>query len=100
VNRSIVLLLAFALSGCGQSPGEKAMADLSVMMRDEARQVRSGVGLHDIFTDCSTDCSGHRAGYLWALERPAIAVSEDCPVERGHSFYHGCVMGIRAASVM
>lgn len=39
---------------------------------------------------CTKDCSGHRAGYEWAL-RYGIIDPDDCPYSPAHnSFWEGC----------
>jgi hypothetical protein len=40
--------------------------------------------------ECTDDCSGHRAGYLWA-ERNDITDEVNCPDGNSNSFYEGCV---------
>ncbi len=41
--------------------------------------------------ECTDDCSGHRAGYLWA-ELKGITDPTDCPVPRNSwSFHEGCL---------
>lgn len=75
------------------------MAELTVSMRAQSEMVRRGVGLQEIFEgQCTADCSGHRAGYLWALERPSVTEDDCQPGEQGESFAAGCRMGVVAAS--
>jgi hypothetical protein len=40
---------------------------------------------------CTTDCSGHEAGYRWAEEK-GITDPDDCPIDphNSHSFTEGC----------
>jgi hypothetical protein len=39
---------------------------------------------------CTEDCSGHRAGYLWAEARD-VADPAQCPFGNSNSFYEGCL---------
>ena len=39
---------------------------------------------------CTIDCSGHRAGYLWAEDQD-IQDEFQCPQGRSNSFYEGCL---------
>lgn len=39
---------------------------------------------------CTKDCSGHRAGYMWAVRKGVTDVN-DCPYRTSHnSFWEGC----------
>ena len=40
--------------------------------------------------DCTDNCVGHAAGYLWAEER-GIENLDDCPENRSEAFYEGCL---------
>lgn len=100
MRRALFLAGALMLAACEPSPGEEALAELDVSMRAEARMVERNVGLHEIFQDCSDDCSGHRAGYLWALAQDDLAGEEVCDPAAGESFYHGCMRGMKAASFL
>lgn len=74
------------------------MAELDVAMRAQTDMVRRGEGLPVIFDGrCTEDCSGHQAGYLWAVDRPS-ATEADCAANPSSSFANGCRMGARAAS--
>ncbi|WP_433942355.1 hypothetical protein [Brevundimonas diminuta] len=90
-----LLLLVAACSD--PTPGEQALADLGQHLRAEADLVRQGEALHDIFEDCTDDCSGHRAGYLWALDQPDVIDETHC-ANASASFEAGCRKGIVAAS--
>lgn len=47
--------------------------------------------------ECSSDCSGHRAGYNWARER-SLSGPAQCPlVGRRRSFYEGCLAFVQEA---
>lgn len=76
------------------------MAEMADAMRSQTNMVERGVSLREIFGDCTSDCSGHRAGYLWALEQGPLSSEDDCDPARGHSFHHGCRMGMTAASFL
>ena len=41
---------------------------------------------------CTDDCSGHIAGYSWAVER-GVTNSAACEDARSYSFYEGCKAG-------
>lgn len=75
------------------------MAEMDVMMRAQTDMVRRGVGLEEIFEgQCTSDCSGHRAGYLWAVDHPSDLANEiDC-ISPSESFNEGCRRGMSAAS--
>ncbi len=95
-----LLILCLALAGCTEpTPGEEAMAEMDQMMRERTDMVRRGVGLEEIFDgQCTEDCGGHRAGYLWAVDNPDAHASElDCNTA-SRSFNEGCVVGMTAAS--
>jgi hypothetical protein len=89
-----VLIIALLLASCDEpTPGEEAMAELEVSMRSQSDMVRRGVGLQEIFDGrCTDDCSGHRAGYLWALDRPAVRPEDCVAAAKGESFADGCRM--------
>lgn len=71
-----------------------AEARMAFQVRSEA--VRRGIGLNEVFGDsCTDDCSGHRAGYLWALDQP-VGADFDCQSSRSRSFREGCEMGAEA----
>jgi hypothetical protein len=56
---------------------------LSESMIDEAGLTYKGY-------PCTKDCSGHRAGYMWAVRKGVINRS-DCPYRPTHpSFWEGC----------
>jgi len=99
--RRAAIIAVMALASCGApTPGEEAMAELSVSMRAEADMVRRGVDLPLIFDGrCTDDCSGHRAGYLWALDRPGVDTIDCDPARQGRSFAEGCAKGVVAASL-
>jgi hypothetical protein len=40
-------------------------------------------------TDCTSDCSGHEAGFEWAREN-GVTESWDCPSSGNRSFLEGC----------
>lgn len=93
-----LIAAALLLAACGPTEGEVAMAELSVSMRAQSDMVRRGAALPEIFDGrCTDDCSGHRAGYLWALDRSSVR-EEHCAESPSASFREGCVMGVRAAS--
>lgn len=98
--RALVIAGLLALGGCGQpSRGDEAAAEMAVSMRAEADMVRRGVGLQEIFDgQCTADCSGHRAGYLWALDNEDVRFADDCDPGAGQSFAEGCRRGVRAAA--
>jgi len=83
--------------GACSSPADEAEAEMAQAMRSQTDMVQREVGLAEIFGDCTQDCSGHRAGYLWALEHEQV-FEDDCDPAAGHSFHHGCRMGARAAA--
>lgn len=97
MNRA-ALVLVFALAACSEpTPGEEAMAELDVSMRAQTDMVRRGEGLSEIFDGrCTEDCSGHRAGYLWAIDHPSAGETE-CDTESA-SFAEGCRLGMQAVS--
>jgi hypothetical protein len=41
--------------------------------------------------ECTDDCSGHAAGYLWA-ERKGVTEPDDCPAGNSQSFHEGCLV--------
>lgn len=91
-------LLLLLLAACNDpTPGEAALAELGRQLRSEAELVRQGEALDSIFEDCTDDCSGHRAGYLWALERPDIVDETQC-ANASASFEAGCRKGLVAAA--
>lgn len=92
----VILLL---LAGCGEpTPGEVATAELGQQMRAQSELVRRGVELRTVFESCTDDCSGHRAGYLWALDHPdPLTVESEC-ANQSASFEAGCRIGMRAAA--
>lgn len=92
-----LILAAALLAGCGPTPGDEALAEMEVSMRAQTDMVQRGVGLHEIFQTCTDDCSGHRAGYLWALDH-ADAIDDSYCVGPSRSFVEGCEMGVRAAA--
>jgi outer membrane PBP1 activator LpoA protein len=96
--RLAVVIAGLLLAGCGPTPGEEAMAEMADAMRAQTDMVERGVGLAEIFGDCTSDCSGHRAGYLWALEQGELSSEADCDSAAGHSFQHGCRLGMIAGS--
>lgn len=95
--RRAVLLLAALLTACEPTPGEQAIAELGPQMRAQTDLVRRGEHLDAIFTGCSSDCEGHRAGYLWAVDNPEVTSAEWCD-NRSASFEAGCIEGLRAAA--
>lgn len=96
MRRAIAILLL--LAACSEpTPGEVAMAELSQQMRAQSEAVRRGLALDQIFEDCTDDCSGHRAGYLWALDHPEPESVWACE-NRSPSFTAGCRLGQRAAA--
>ena len=100
MKRGALIAVAFLASCDAPTAGEEAMAELSVSMRAEADMVRRGVGLTEIFDGrCTDDCSGHRAGYLWALDRPGVDAIDCDPARQGRSFAEGCAKGVVAASL-
>lgn len=91
-------LLLLLLATCNDpTPGEVALAELGQQLRSEAELVRRGEALNAIFEDCTGDCSGHRAGYLWALDQPDVIDETHCR-NASASFEAGCRKGIVAAS--
>lgn len=95
--RRAVVAAVLLLAACGPTAGDEAMAEMQGAMRSQTDMVERGVGLTEIFGDCTDDCSGHRAGYLWAIEHEQV-LEGDCDAAAGESFHHGCLMGARAAS--
>ena len=57
----------------------------SLTSNDNLQQVEAGT-FHGYA--CSTDCSGHKAGYAWA-ERKGITSPDDCG-GKSQSFIEGC----------
>jgi len=93
-----VPLLLLVLAACNEpTPGEVALAELGQQLRSEADLVRRGEALDTIFDGCANDCSGHQAGYLWALDRPDIVDEIQCS-NASPSFEAGCRKGLVAAA--
>lgn len=88
-----VLILAGILSACGASSSEdraaKADAAAEKAEADEAAML-SGQTYKDSneTTDCTTDCSGHEAGWKWAKDHD-IEDESDC-TGNSDSFVEGC----------
>lgn len=101
MRRGLLLFGFLILAACEQpTPGGEALAEMSAAMRAQTDLVERGENLRQVFGDCTDDCTGHQAGYLWALEQPDIRHEDDCPEPDNHSFNHGCQMGVRAASFL
>lgn len=45
--------------------------------------------------DCKSDCSGHIAGWGWAISE-GVSDEDECPTS-SESFYEGCLAQVRAA---
>jgi hypothetical protein len=96
--RSLVLfgLAILALAWCSSVDSRESATRAATERASGAwaryELVSEGAALDDVFR-CTADCSGHRAGYLWAHENKAVR-PEEC---RNHSrsFEEGCLVAIR-----
>ena len=56
---------------------------------ERRRRMREQSGLWYRGYPCTRDCSGHRAGYAWAMRRLAKTLA-DCGNPLSNSFWEGC----------
>lgn len=88
-------MAALRLAGCS-APAPDADHVVGPVTRQHSQQrfddVTAGRNLQVAFgASCTQDCTGHRAGYLWAVEHGAH--DSDC-INASRSFEQGCKLAV------
>jgi hypothetical protein len=93
-------LLALCLLGCSaQDRGATGSTSLKEIAAERRADIVSGIDLDRHFSgNCTSDCSGHRAGYLWAMNR-SLQDGSRC-MNSSRSFREGCRLAVEDAAAL
>ena len=83
-NVGLLILALLTLESCRDAPTYQKASEI-------AHEQIADLSYVDVAgkSDCTSDCSGHNAGFEWAREN-GVTESWDCPSSGNPSFVEGC----------
>ena len=93
----LLLICVTACSDTGARDGSKGSVALAAEQR--AADISAGVDLARHFNGgCTAGCSGHRAGYIWAMRR-GLRDNGMC-MNSSSSFRDGCQLAVEDSAIL